>query len=95
METLQIQFESKNRNKIIELLNSFPDNGVEIVLEDPYFEENKRVLQERLNDLRAGKSKLYSFKEANEILEKTIYTLNDIGRRKGKSCFWWFRNYTR
>jgi hypothetical protein len=72
METLQIQFESKNRNKIIELLNSFPDNGVQILHEDPHFEENKRVLQERLNDLRAGKGKLYSFKEANEILEKTI-----------------------
>ncbi len=42
METLKIQFETKNRAKIIEMLSSFPENEVQIVREDSFFEENKK-----------------------------------------------------
>ncbi len=72
METLKIQFETKNRAKIIEMLSSFPENEVQIVREDSFFEENKKKLHLAYDNLISGKSKLYAIDELDEMLEKTI-----------------------
>lgn len=72
METLQIQFEPKNRTKVIEMLHSFPKNGVKILHEDPHFEENKRKLHLSYEKLISGKSKLYDIDELDAMLNKTI-----------------------
>lgn len=72
METLQIQFESKNRNKIMEMLNSFSKNEVQIVREDPYFEENKRILHERYNEMIEGKAEFVSIEDYEMMLENDL-----------------------
>jgi hypothetical protein len=72
METLQIQFEPKNRNKIIEMLNSFPENEVQIIREDPHFEENKRILHERYQEMQEGKAKFISIEDYEIMLENDL-----------------------
>jgi hypothetical protein len=72
METMQIQFEPKNRNRIIEMLNSFPENEVQIIREDPYFEENKRILHERYQEMKEGKAKFISIEDYEIMLENDL-----------------------
>ncbi len=72
METLQIQFEPKNRNKIIKMLNYFPENEVQIIREDPHFEENKRILHQRYQEMQEGKAKFISLEDYEIMLENDL-----------------------
>jgi hypothetical protein len=70
METIRIQFQANLKSKILELLRSFPENEVQIIQEDPYFEKNKAILQKELEDIESGKSKCISMEEMELLLNE-------------------------
>jgi len=72
METIRIQFQTNLKSKILELLRSFPEDEVQIIQEDPYFEKNKAILEKELEDIKNGKSKCISMEELEMVLEKII-----------------------
>ncbi len=71
METLQIEFQPSVKAQLLEFLNSFSKNDLKIVEEELTFEETKKILNTRLEDLRAGKSQLISIEEYENMLEKS------------------------
>jgi hypothetical protein len=71
METLQIEFQPSVKEKILEFLNSFSKSELKIVEEDSSFEETKKMLNKRLEDLRSGKSDLISIEEYEITLDKS------------------------
>jgi hypothetical protein len=71
METLQIEFQPSVKEKILEFLNSFSKSELKIVEEDSSFEETKKILNKRLEDLRSGKSDLISIEEYEIMLDKS------------------------
>ena len=77
METIRIQFQANLKSKILELLRSFPENEVQIIQEDPYFEKNKAILQKELEDIESGKSKCISIEEMDLVMEKIISKYED------------------
>jgi hypothetical protein len=77
METIRIQFQANLKSKILELLRSFPENEVQIIQEDPYFEKNKAILQKELEDIESGKSKCISMEEMDLVMEKIISKYED------------------
>lgn len=72
METIRIQFEAKIKERILELLKSFSSDELQIIQEDPFFEENKAKLTAELNRVENGSMKYKSFDELNLVLEKRI-----------------------
>ena len=69
METIKIEFQPNVKEKLIEFLNSFSKNDLHIVEEDADFLETKRILQERLSELRQGKSELISIEDYENSLD--------------------------
>ena len=72
METIRIQFEAKIKERILELLKSFSSDELQIIQEDPFFEENKAKLTAELDRIENGSMEYKSFDELNLVLEKKI-----------------------
>ncbi len=70
METLQINYQPSIKEKLMTFLNSFDSNEVQIVGQDLFFEANKKILHERLKELRSGKAELISIDEFELMLDK-------------------------
>ncbi|WP_291116468.1 hypothetical protein [Flavobacterium sp. UBA6135] len=77
METIRIQFQAKLKSKILELLSSFSENEVQIIQEDPFFEKNKKILENELKNIENGKSKCISMEEMDLVMEKIISKYED------------------
>ncbi len=71
METIKIEFQSSVKEKLIEFLNSFSKNELHIIEEDDDFLENKKILQNRLDELRQGKSELVSIQDYEDLLDRS------------------------
>ena len=54
----------------MDFLNSFNSSEIKIKSFDPHFEANKKILAERLDELRNGKAELISIEEYELTLEK-------------------------
>ena len=72
METIRIQFEAKIKERILELLKKFSSDELQIIQEDPFFEENKAKLTAELDRIENGSMEYKSFDELNLVLEKKI-----------------------
>lgn len=72
METIRIQFETKIKERILELLKSFSSDELQIIQEDPFFEENKAKLTAELDRIEKGSMEYKSFDELNLVIEKRI-----------------------
>jgi len=72
MEVIRLEFQPQIKDKILEFLSSFSSEELKIVLEDPFFEENKNKLEVSLEKINNGTAKLYTLEELDEILEETI-----------------------
>jgi uridine kinase len=70
METIRIQFQANLKSKILELLSSFSENEVQIIQEDPFFEKNKKILEDELKNIENGKSKCISMEEMELLLNE-------------------------
>jgi uridine kinase len=77
METIRIQFQANLKSKILELLSSFSENEVQIIQEDPFFEKNKKILEDELKNIENGKSKCISMEELDLVMEKIISKYED------------------
>jgi tmRNA-binding protein len=72
METIRLEFQPNIKAKILELLSAFSSDELQIVQEDPYFEENKRKIEIAYAKLKSGNEKMYSINEVDAILDKTF-----------------------
>jgi hypothetical protein len=72
METLRLEFQPSIKEKILELLSSFSSDELKIVQERASFEDEKRMLQARMDKINNGTAVYSSFEELDILLEETI-----------------------
>jgi len=72
METIRLEFNSNIKDKILELLSSFSSDELKIVAERATFEEEKRMLQSRIDKIDNGTAVYSTFEELDVLLEETI-----------------------
>ena len=77
METLRIEFQPNIKAKILELLSSFSSDELKIVPERETFEEEKRMLQSRIDKINDGTAVYSTFEELDILLEETISKYED------------------
>jgi len=77
METIRLEFQPKIKAKILELLSSFSSDELKIVQERPTFEEEKRMLQTRIDKINDGSAVYSTFEELDIFLENTISKYED------------------
>lgn len=77
METIRIQFEPSIKTKILELLKTFSKDELQIIQEDPSFEENKERLSRELAKIENGTAIYTTLEDLNLVLEKRISSYED------------------
>ena len=77
METLTIKFHPNIKEKILELLSSFSSDELKIVQGKETFEEEKRMLQSRIDKINDGTVVYSTFEELDILLETTISKYED------------------
>ena len=77
METLTIKFHPNIKEKILELLSSFSSDELKIVQGKETFEEEKRMLQSRIDKINDGTAVYSTFEELDVLLEETISKYED------------------
>ena len=77
METIRLEFQPSIKAKILELLSSFSSEELQIIPESLTFEEEKRMLQSRIDKINDGTAKFVSFEELDQYLEETISKYED------------------
>jgi hypothetical protein len=77
METLRLEFQPKIKAKILELLSSFSSDELKIIQERSSFEEEKRMLQSRMDKINNGTAVYSSFEELDILLEESISKYED------------------
>jgi flagellar basal body-associated protein FliL len=77
METLTIKFHPNIKAKIMELLSSFSSDELKIVQGKETFEEEKRMLQSRIDKINDGTAVYSTFEELDILLETTISKYED------------------
>ncbi|WP_310559074.1 hypothetical protein [Flavobacterium sp.] len=77
METIRLEFQPNIKAKILELLSSFSSDELKIVSERPTFEDEKRMLQSRIDKINDGTAVYSTFEELDVLLEKTISKYED------------------
>jgi hypothetical protein len=77
METLRLEFQPNIKAKILELLSSFSSDELKIVQERSSFEEEKRMLQSRMDKINNGTAVYSSFEELDILLEESISKYED------------------
>nr|WP_315156766.1 hypothetical protein [uncultured Flavobacterium sp.] len=77
METIRLEFQPKIKAKILELLSSFSSDELKIVTERPTFDEEKRMIQSRVDKINNGTAAYSTFEELDVLLEETISKYED------------------
>lgn len=77
METIRLEFQPKIKAKILELLSSFSSDELRIVPERATFEEEKRMIQSRIDKIDKGTAVYSTFEELNVLLDETISKYED------------------
>ena len=77
METIRLEFQPNIKAKILELLSSFSSDELKIVQEKPTFEDEKRMLQSRIDKINDGTAVYSTFEELDILLEETISKYED------------------
>ena len=77
METIRIQFEPNIKAKILAFLKTFSEEELQIIQEDPSFEENKERLTLELAKIENGTANYTTLEELNLVLEKRISSYED------------------
>ena len=72
METIRLEFQPRIKAKILELLSSFSSEELKIVQEKTTFEEEKRMIQSRIDKIDNGTIEYSTFEELDVLLEETI-----------------------
>lgn len=77
METIRLEFKSEIKEKILELLSSFSSDELKIVQEKNSFEEDRKMLQPRIDKINNGTAVYATFEELDILLEETISKYED------------------
>ncbi|TDD98641.1 hypothetical protein [Flavobacterium cellulosilyticum] len=77
METIRLEFQPQIKAKILELLSSFSSDELKIVTEITTFEEEKRMIQSRLDKINDGTAVYSTFEELDVLLDETISKYED------------------
>lgn len=77
METIRLQFEPNIKAKILAFLKTFSEDELQIIQEDPSFEENKERLTLELAKIENGTANYTTLEELNLVLEKRISSYED------------------
>ena len=77
MESIRLEFQPNIKAKILELLSSFSSDELKIVSERSTFEEEKKMLQSRIDKINDGTAQFVSFEELDQYLEETISKYED------------------
>ena len=77
MEAIRLEFQPEIKAKILELLSTFSSDELKIVQERPTFEEEKKMLQSRIDRISDGTAVYSTFEELDVLLEKTISKYED------------------
>jgi benzoyl-CoA reductase/2-hydroxyglutaryl-CoA dehydratase subunit BcrC/BadD/HgdB len=72
MRTLTLQVNEKIYDKLLWLLSKFSKDEVEILVESPTFDTEKKYLEKELNEIIKGDAKFFTVEETEERLEKII-----------------------
>ena len=72
METIRLEFQPNIKAKILELLSSFSSDELKIVSESTTFEDEKRMIQSRIDKIDNGTAEYSTFEELDILLEETI-----------------------
>ena len=77
METIRLEFIPNIKEKILELLSSFSSDELKIVEERKTFEEEKKMLQSRVDKINNETAEYSTFEELDILLEQTISKYED------------------
>ncbi len=77
MEAIRLEFQPEIKAKLLKLLNTFSSDELKIVQEDSTFEEEKKMLQSRIDKISDGTAVYSTFEELDVLLEKTISKYED------------------
>jgi hypothetical protein len=77
METIRLEFQPNIKAKILELLSSFSSDELKIIPERSTFEDEKRMLQSRIDKINDGTAVYSTFEELDVLLEETISKYED------------------
>ena len=77
MEAIRLEFQPEIKAKILELLSTFSPDELKIVPESSTFEEEKRMLQSRIDKINNGTAVYSTFEELDILLEETISKYED------------------
>ena len=77
MEAIRLEFQPQIKAKILELLSSFSSDELKIVTERTSFEDEKRMIQSRIDKINDGTAIYSTFEELDVLLEETISKYED------------------
>ena len=77
MEAIRLEFQPEIKAKILELLSRFSSDELKIVSEKATFEEEKKMLQSRIDKINNGTAVYSTFEELDILLEETISKYED------------------
>jgi hypothetical protein len=77
MEAIRLEFQPEIKAKILELLSTFSPDELKIVPDSSTFEEEKRMLQSRIDKINDGTAVYSTFEELDILLEETISKYED------------------
>lgn len=73
MTTIKLKINDRILDKVLWLLSQFNKEDVQILgSQDDFFEENKKHVERALERLESGKSKSFSAKEVDDVMENLI-----------------------
>lgn len=77
MEAIRLEFQPEVKAKILEFLSTFSSDELKIVSEISTFEEEKKMLQSRIDKINDGTAVYATFEELDLLLEETISKYED------------------
>ena len=72
MHTIKLRVSDKIYNNLLWLLSKFSKDEIEIIAEDSTFTDNKKYLEQELNEIINGEANFIGVEEAEQRLENTI-----------------------
>jgi hypothetical protein len=77
MEAIRLEFQPEIKSKILEFLSTFSADELKIVEDSSYFNEEKKMLQSRIDKISDGSAVYSNFEELDILLEDTISKYED------------------
>lgn len=77
MEAIILEFQPEIKSKILEFLSTFSADELKIVEDSSYFNEEKKMLQYRIDKISDGSAVYSNFEELDILLEDTISKYED------------------